>query len=74
MQRTLSTVGLLALLASGLILGAHTALADEHEARTLTYEVGTAIEPLTLPADSGRQRHAAVYVLPHAGFACWLDV
>ena len=49
MQRMLSTVVLLALLASGLFLGAHTALADEHEARILTYEVGTAIEPLTLP-------------------------
>ena len=31
MQRTLSTVVLLALLASGLFLGAHTALADERE-------------------------------------------
>ena len=50
MQRTLSTVVLLALLATGLFLGAHTALADEHETRILTYEVGTAIEPLTLPA------------------------
>ena len=46
MQRMLSTVGLLALLATGLFLGAHTASADEH---IRTYEVGTAIEPLTLP-------------------------
>ena len=50
MQRMLSTVGLLALLATGLFLGVHTASADEH---IRTYEVGTAIEPLTLPASEG---------------------
>ena len=54
MQRTLLTVALLALLgASGLFPGAHTALAEEHEAGILTYEVGTAIEPLTLPEVTG---------------------
>ena len=54
MQRMLLTIGLLTLLgASGLFIGAHTALADEHEARILTYEVGTAIEPLTLPEVTG---------------------
>ena len=54
MQRMLLTVGLLTLLgASGLFIGAHTASADEHEARILTYEVGTAIEPLTLPEVTG---------------------
>ena len=53
MQRTLSTVVLLALLASGLFLGAHTALADERESVILTYEVGTAIEPGTLPEVTG---------------------
>ena len=53
MQRTLSIVVLLALLASGLFLGAHTALADERESVSLTYEVGTAIEPGTLPEVTG---------------------
>ena len=54
MQRMLLTVGLLTLWgASGLFIGAHTASADEHEARILTYEVGTAIEPLTLPEVTG---------------------
>ena len=54
MQRTLLTVGLLTLLgASGLFLGAHTALADERESVILTYEVGTAIEPGTLPEVTG---------------------
>ena len=53
MQRTLSTSVLLALLASGLFLGAHTALADERESVILTYEVGTAIEPGTLPEVTG---------------------
>ena len=50
MQRTLSTVVLLAFLASGLFLGAHTALADEH---IRSYEVGAAIEPITLPEVTG---------------------
>ena len=50
MKRTLSTVVLLALLASGLFIGAHTALADGH---IRTYEVGTAIEPLVLPEVTG---------------------
>ena len=53
MQRMLLTVGLLVLLASGLFLGAHTALADEHEVGILTYEVGTAIEPGMLPGVTG---------------------
>ena len=53
MQRMLLTVGLLALLASGLLLGVHTASADEHEPRILTYEVGTTIDPLTLPEVTG---------------------
>ena len=53
MQRTLSTVVSLALLASGLFLGAHTALADERESVILTYEVGTAIEPGMLPEVTG---------------------
>ena len=53
MQRTLSTFVLLALLASGLFLGAHTALADERESVILTYEVGTAIEPGMLPEVTG---------------------
>ena len=51
MQRTLLTIGLLTLLgASGLFIGADTAAADEHERM---YEVGTAIEPLTLPEVTG---------------------
>ena len=51
MQRMLLTVGLLTLWgASGLFIGAHTASADEH---IRTYEVGTAIEPLTLPEVTG---------------------
>ena len=50
MQRMLLTVALLALLgASGLFVGVQTALADEHEIAA-TYQVGTAIEPLVLPA------------------------
>ena len=56
MKRTFLTFVSLALLgASGLFPGAHTALADEHETgiRTLTYEVGKAIEPLTLPEVTG---------------------
>ena len=53
MQRMLLTVGLLVLLASGLFLGAHTALADEHEVGILTYEVGTAIERGMLPGVTG---------------------
>ena len=53
MQRTLSTSVLLALLASGLFFGAHTALADERESVILTYEVGTAIEPGMLPEVTG---------------------
>ena len=52
MQRMLLTVGLFALLASGLLFGVHTASADEH-VRTLTFEVGTAIDPLTLPEVTG---------------------
>ena len=67
MQRTLSTVVLLALLASGLFLGTHTALADEHEARILVYEAGTAIEPLTLPEVSeGRGTPPYTYTLTPA--------
>ena len=51
MQRMLLTVGLLTLWgASGLFIGVHTASADEH---IRTYEVGTAIEPLTLPEVTG---------------------
>ena len=51
MQRILLTVGLLTLWgASGLFIGVHTASADEH---IRTYEVGTAIEPLTLPEVTG---------------------
>ena len=54
MQRMLLTVGLLTLWgASGLFIGAHTASADEHESGILTYEVGTVIEPLTLPEVTG---------------------
>ena len=53
MQRTLSTFVSLALLASGLFLGAHTALANERESVILTYEVGTAIEPGMLPEVTG---------------------
>ena len=54
MQRMLLTVGLLTLWgASGLFIGAHTASADEHESGIRTYEVGTAIEPLTLPEVTG---------------------
>ena len=54
MQRKLLTVVLLALLgASGLFIGTPTALADEHGITDQTYEVGTAIEPLTLPAVTG---------------------
>ena len=53
MQRMLLTVGLLTLWgASGLFIGVHTASADEHESGR-TYEVGTAIEPLTLPEVTG---------------------
>ena len=51
MQRTLLTVALLALLgASGLFIGVHSALADEHEIANQTYEAGKAIDPLVLPA------------------------
>ena len=51
MQRMLLTVGLLTLWgASGLFIGVPTASADEH---IRTYEVGTAIEPLTLPEVTG---------------------
>ena len=54
MKRTFLTFVSLALLgASGLFPGAHTALADEHETGILTYEVGTAIAPLTLPEVAG---------------------
>ena len=54
MKRMSWTVVLPALLvASGLFLSAHTALADEGEARSRMYEIGTAIEPLTLPAVTG---------------------
>ena len=54
MKRTFLTFVSLALLgASGLFPGAHTALADEHETGILTYEVGTAIVPLTLPEVAG---------------------
>ena len=54
MQRMLLTVGLLTLWgASGLFIGVHTASADEHESGIRTYEVGTAIEPLTLPEVTG---------------------
>ena len=53
MQRTLSTVVLLAFLASGSFFGTHTALADEHGVGILTYEVGTAIEPGMLPEATG---------------------
>ena len=51
MKRAFLTVVLLTLLGtSGLFIGADTAAADEHER---TYEVGTAIEPLTLPEVTG---------------------
>ena len=51
MQRALLTIGLLTLLgASGLFIGAAPASADEHERM---YEVGTAIEPVTLPEVTG---------------------
>ena len=54
MQRTLLTIGLLTLWgASGLFLGADTASAEEHENGIRTYEVGTAIEPVTLPEVAG---------------------
>ena len=54
MKRLSWTVGLLPLLvASGLFFGAHTALADEGEARSKLFEIGMAIEPLTLPAVTG---------------------
>ena len=54
MKRMSWTVALPALLvASGLFLSAHTALADESEARSRLYEIGTSIEPLTLPAVTG---------------------
>ena len=54
MQRMLLTVGLLTLWgASGLFIGVPTASADEHESGIRTYEVGTAIEPLTLPEVTG---------------------
>ena len=54
MKRVSWTVVLLPLLVvSGLFFGAHTALADESEARNKLYEIGTAIEPLTLPAVTG---------------------
>ena len=72
MQRTLSTFVLLALLASGLFLGAHTALAAEREAGILTYEVGTAIEPGRLPEVTGGT--PAVYLQPRARSACGLDI
>ena len=51
MKRAFLTVVLLTLLGtSGLFIGADTAVADEHERM---YEVGTAIEPLTLPEVTG---------------------
>ena len=52
MKRTSLIVVLLALLgASGFFPGAHTALANE-----MTYEVGTAIDPLSLPDDATLQQ------------------
>ena len=53
MQRTSSTVVLLAFLASGFFFGTHTALAYEQGVGILTYEVGTAIEPGMLPEVTG---------------------
>ena len=70
MQRMLLTVGLLTLWgASGLFIGVHTASADEH---IRTYEVGTAIEPLTLPEVTGGTPPYHLY--PHAGSAGGFDV
>ena len=75
MQRMLLTVGLLTLWgASGLFIGVPTASADEHESGILMYEVGTAIEPLTLPAvPEGRGTPPLTY-RSHAGSAGGFDV
>ena len=60
MQRTLLTFGLLTLLgASGLLISVHTASANE-----LTYEVGTAIEPLTLPEVTGGTQPVTYALVP----------
>ena len=73
MQRTLFTIGLLTLLgASGLFLGAHTALADERESVILTYEVGTAIEPGMLPEVTGGTPPFIYSLAPES--ACGLDI
>ena len=51
MKRAFLSVFLLALLgASGFFPGVHTTSADAQDSVVLTYEVGTAIEPVTLPA------------------------
>ena len=54
MKRAFSSFFLLALLgASGFFPSVHTTSADAQDAVVLTYEVGTAIEPVTLPEITG---------------------
>ncbi len=57
MQRAFLSVFLLALLgASGFFPGVHITSADAQDSTGLTYEVGTAIEPLSLPDDATLQQ------------------